>query len=206
MTIADPHASAPVSTERREALLASVVHVIAQRGIDGTRYQDVAEEAGVSIGTLQHYFGTRRAMILDAIAHSVAIGGAAIVDRIDGVEDPRERLRTVIAWATDGLEGREDEWKVWLEGLAAATRDPEIERTVVASYATWQSPIARAIADGAALGHYRPVGDPEEVAAIILAAIDGVALQILATRIDDGAAAGRHRLSALTDALLRPSA
>lgn len=206
MSVADSQSAAPVSTERREALLVAAVHVIAQRGIDGTRYQDVAEEAGVSVGTLQHYFGTRRAMIIDAIAHSVAIGGASVLERIEGITDPAMRLETIIAWATDGLEGREDEWKVWLEGLAVAARDPEIEGAVIAAYSTWQAPIAEAIAEGARNGQFLPIVEPDEAAAIILAAIDGVALQILATRVDDGAAAGRRRLSVLADALLRPTA
>lgn len=205
MSIADSHAVLSTSAERREALLSAVVHVVARRGIDGTRYQDVAEEAGVSIGTLQHYFGTRRVMILEAIAHSVAIGGAIVLERIEGIADPWARLERIIEWATDGLEGREDEWKVWLEALAAAARDPEIEQAVVAAYRTWQAPIAEAIADGTRTARFRPVVEPDEAAAIILAAVDGVALQILATRVDDGAVAGRGRLSVLADALLRPT-
>ncbi len=206
MPIADSPVDDVAVSDRREALLIAAVYVIARRGIDGARYQDVAEEAGVSIGTLQHYFGTRRAMIVEAIARSVAIGSGLAIDRFNDFTDPWERLQAIINWATDGLEGREDEWKVWLEGLAAAPRDPEVEQAVVAAYATWQGPVTQAIADGAASGRFRPIIEPDEAAAIILAAVDGIALQILATRVDEGAEAGRRRLSALVHALLRPTA
>ncbi|MGI9187869.1 MAG: TetR family transcriptional regulator, partial [Gaiellales bacterium] len=39
------------TADRRAELLAATTRVIARRGYVGTRFQDVAEEAGVAVGT-----------------------------------------------------------------------------------------------------------------------------------------------------------
>ena len=44
---------------RRAAIIAATARVIVTNGVDSTRLADVAEEAGVSVGLIQHYFVTR---------------------------------------------------------------------------------------------------------------------------------------------------
>ena len=52
-----------VAPARRPVILAAATRAIAERGFDGVRYVDVAEEAGVAVGTVQHYFPSRDALL-----------------------------------------------------------------------------------------------------------------------------------------------
>ena len=45
--------------DRRDEILAAAATVMARMGFERMRLRDVATEAGVSIGLLQHYFETR---------------------------------------------------------------------------------------------------------------------------------------------------
>ena len=55
----------------REALMASTVHVVAQKGLRGLTFRSVAEHAGVNNTLVAHHFGTRDALIKAALEWSV---------------------------------------------------------------------------------------------------------------------------------------
>lgn len=65
-------ASAPPAAEKREAILAAALRLIARLGLHNTPVSAVAREAGVAAGTLYLYFPSKEAMInalyLDVLA------------------------------------------------------------------------------------------------------------------------------------------
>jgi AcrR family transcriptional regulator len=61
-----------LTTRRRQELLDAVFRIVAARGLDEVSFRDVAAEAGVSIGTVQHYFPTKDQLLLSAMGHMVA--------------------------------------------------------------------------------------------------------------------------------------
>ncbi|MGW3045359.1 TetR/AcrR family transcriptional regulator [Kitasatospora sp. NPDC001159] len=73
--------SAPTSSKRprknvnygagREALLKAAVRVVARGGLRKLTYRAVAEEAEVTHGLVVHHFGSRDALIEEALAHAV---------------------------------------------------------------------------------------------------------------------------------------
>ena len=83
------------AADRRAELLAAVARVIARRGYAGTRFQDVAEEAGVAVGTLQPNFGTRTRML----------SGSALQDAELRRSGARSQQRWELAFADTIREG-----------------------------------------------------------------------------------------------------
>jgi AcrR family transcriptional regulator len=57
--------------EGREALLNAAVRVVARGGLRKLTYRAVAEEAGTTHGLVVHHFGSRDALIEEALAHSI---------------------------------------------------------------------------------------------------------------------------------------
>ena len=55
----------------REALLDAAVRVVARGGLRRLTYRAVAQEAGVTHGLVVHHFGSRDALIEEALAHAV---------------------------------------------------------------------------------------------------------------------------------------
>ncbi|WP_286259404.1 TetR/AcrR family transcriptional regulator [Streptomyces graminofaciens] len=55
----------------REALLDAAVRVVGRAGLRKLTYRAVAEEAGVTHGLVVHHFGSRDALIEEALAHAI---------------------------------------------------------------------------------------------------------------------------------------
>ncbi len=55
--------------ERRRAIAEAVFEVIGARGLDAVSLRDVAAQAGISMGQVQHYFASKGDMLLFALAH-----------------------------------------------------------------------------------------------------------------------------------------
>src|SRR3981081_242081 len=64
--------------DRPQELLEAALEVFAQKGYRNTRLDEVAEAAGVTKGTIYHYFDTKEALLLGVIEHfqTLAFGRA----------------------------------------------------------------------------------------------------------------------------------
>src|SRR4029079_7326134 len=56
--------------ERPTELLEGALRIFAERGYANTRLEDIAAAAGVTKGTIYHYFDTKEELLLRAIEHN----------------------------------------------------------------------------------------------------------------------------------------
>ncbi|MGW3008825.1 TetR/AcrR family transcriptional regulator [Streptomyces sp. NPDC001219] len=85
---------------RRQEISEALWRIAGTRGLDGVSLRDVAAEAGISLGRLQHYFRTRDEMLLFALRHINRLAGERIRERIEalaGEPTPREVLRACLS-------------------------------------------------------------------------------------------------------------
>ena len=180
--------STPVSAVRRRPrragrnrleVLAAAARVIAQRGVDQTRFADVSAEAGVPISTLQYYFGSREDMIIAAFDHAWRSEREELARESERASDPWDRIRGLVTAGT-GAFGADDDHRgqLWLEGVRLGIRDPETRTEVLADYESWRHLLAEAIRDGVRAGVFASALSPEEAAVVALAMIDGTGLPL----------------------------
>src|SRR5579872_4757013 len=55
----------------KEELLRTAATVVAQRGLEHTRFADVSSATGVAISTLQYYFGSREDLLIAVIEYAM---------------------------------------------------------------------------------------------------------------------------------------
>jgi AcrR family transcriptional regulator len=102
------------SSNKRDAILAAAVRCFAAHGLAGTGMRDIARAAGLTEGTLYHYFPSKDALIADAFRWS-AFGASGVRAAMRRGDVPlRERLLGV---------GE--------EFLATLRRDPHWTRVVI---------------------------------------------------------------------------
>lgn len=85
---------------RRQEISEALWRIAGSRGLDGTSLRDVAAEAGISLGRLQHYFPTRDEMLLFALQHINRLAADRIRERIAALAKeptPREVLRACLS-------------------------------------------------------------------------------------------------------------
>lgn len=192
--------------DRRAELLAAATRVIARRGYAETRFQDVAEEAGVAVGTLQHHFGTRRRMLTEALEHWLDDDTEAAVESLrTGEGDAWARLEQHLRASCERLGRRAETWLMWLDFAGAAIKDRELRGSTSRSMVRWREAIASIIREGVAEGTFDPVLPPADVAEILTAVLDGTALQVYAMDSDVSGAEISGRTLLVARSLLRPS-
>ncbi|MFC4127654.1 TetR/AcrR family transcriptional regulator [Nocardia rhizosphaerae] len=142
--------------ERRRTITGAARRVIARGGLDAATFQSVAAEAGVSVRSVQYYFGTKREFLL--ATHRAV------------VEDSGERLRRGLAALAPGA-GPRDVIRAILIGLLPMD-EPSRQNTVVLGI------FHAATLTGPDLGAADTAGAPNYI-------VDAVGAQVRALRAAD---------------------
>jgi AcrR family transcriptional regulator len=180
-------------------VLRSAERLVAVRGFDRVRLSDVADAAGVSIGSLQHHFETRERLLREAFLWSAeqhVLEWAAAAGSSGG---PWERLVALLEGAVP-----EDDFRlhaaVWIEFCAVASRDEQVRVVMAHVYEQWRVPLRAAIDDGVADGLFDPAVPVDDVVDILLAQLDG--LDVAGTIAPSGSDVHRLRRLLLATARL----
>ncbi|MEU6227680.1 TetR family transcriptional regulator [Streptomyces sp. NPDC047042] len=105
----------------REALLNAAVRVVARGGLRKLTYRAVAEEAGVTHGLVVHHFGSRDALIEEALTHAIR-SSLTSSDLETGTGSPAD----FSAGLTEMVESGPDLQAFQYELLLESRRTPEL--------------------------------------------------------------------------------
>lgn len=158
--------------EKRKAALGAAVRVLSERGYERTRFSDVADEQGVAVSTLQHYFGSREDMLIEALREATEREVLRLEEAVSGGGDAWGRL--VILFER-GLATDVDVWRMLLEFLHAASHDEELRIHSEWLYGRYRQPFLDAIREGVERGEFDPRQNPEDVVSALIAQLDGLA-------------------------------
>src|SRR5689334_21362670 len=158
---------APAHGERREALLSAAMRVLDRDGMRGLTYRSVAREAGVSHGLVRHHFGTR-----DALIHEAVLDLAERSLQSTRLESGTGRLEDLGAGTSRMITDARNLPGVDYELVLEARRRPELAPAVHALYDRYLDATRH---DLARLG----LEGDEALVRLVFAALDGLVLQLL---------------------------
>ncbi|WP_328420859.1 TetR/AcrR family transcriptional regulator [Streptomyces sp. NBC_00443] len=165
--------------ERREELLQAAVEQIEARGVAAVRIADVAAALGVSNALVLYHFATKEKLVAAAFTHA-AQGDLARLRRVLGRRTTAlRRLRAAVRWYAP--TGQAKGWRLWIEGWAAALREPALQEVTRDLDREWKAAIAEVIAEGVAADEFR-CPDPMGAALRLTALLDGLAVQMTSYR------------------------
>jgi AcrR family transcriptional regulator len=171
-------------SDRRELILDAAVTVISRRGVDRARLADVAEQAGVSLGLVQHYFRTRERLLVETFRREQERISAIWSRAAPPGTDPLLRLAEYVRLGSpEGGEAAatpfDPGWSFWLEFWSKANRDDEIRAEVTDIYAEFGALFREAIQEGAQGGAFTLASPVEDVADRLISLMDGIAIRTL---------------------------
>lgn len=169
---------------RRSQILYAAVVVIARDGADRAKLKDVAVEADVSLGMVQHYFRTRDELMTDAFETMMALSVQNWETLSRSAVDPMVHLFAGLRLHVYGNAPFAQRWGFWVELWSVARRDRALALTAHAVYERWTKPFADALSELARLEEIDTSESPEELSVEILALIDGLAVRAV---VDPGA-------------------
>ncbi|GGB53170.1 TetR family transcriptional regulator [Tistrella bauzanensis] len=143
------------SRERVERMLAAAQQIIAERGSDALRMADVAERAGVSIGSLYQFFPDKAAIIRSLAERCTSQSRACIEDGLAAVTDDAG-LRQAFAGLVDAYYAMFLDDPAMCDIWSGMQADKGLRALEVA-----ESRITGAML-GAAIRRVRPDADPAE--------------------------------------------
>lgn len=170
-------AGRPLRWERRpEArpaeLLDAALAVFAERGYRNARLDEVAEAAGVTKGTLYHYFATKEELLVQVLERHQALLFDRVAELLREPAGPASaRLRLVVRRGF----AAQDEARARLVRLvvqAAAHEVPAVFHRWLADgpVRAWQV-VADLVREGQAMGEFRPDADADVAARVLLSGL-----------------------------------
>lgn len=190
--------------DRREQILEAATAVFLDRGIDGARLREVSQRAGVSIGLIQHYFGSREDLFSQVARHaSERLLTKFTIDEHE-IADPWERIHALIdRWAS--IEDLVSHSAVWLH-FADAARQSGTRNGIFASiYWRWYTYATNAVRDGIDAGTMNPVMSVDDAVSVFMAFFDGYEVELATGIVEPDAEEIRRRARALSVALFVPA-
>lgn len=164
---------------------------VAENGFGATTYTRIASAAGVSVGTIQHYFADRSELVrysFEALLDEREARVAAVVEAGTGA---RQTIRAMIVTALHELlpldDARRQEHSVGQQLRTEAWREPQLHRLAVENDERLRARIRQAVVNGKECGEVRPGTDEDVAATRILATTYG-----LADQLGLGPAGGRY--------------
>jgi AcrR family transcriptional regulator len=158
----------------RQRLLDGALECLRTKGYAHTTARDIAAAAGGNLGSIGYHYGSKEALLNEALIAGFRGWTARIADRVRAIDadEPLERLR--LAWdaVLDELGRDEGLLRAFLEALAPASRSPELRAQLAGFYRETRQDVARVVTES--------LGDEaaaQVVASLLIAVSDGLQLQ-----------------------------
>jgi AcrR family transcriptional regulator len=188
---------------RRAAIAESVWRLTARGGIEAVTMRQVAADAGMSLGQLQHYFATKDELLAFAYELVTEQVAARVSLREHPVSDeepqPRELVRDVLVEMLPLDEQRVLEAHVAFAYLARAAVAPEFAARLRKTHAELSDLVVDQLRRGQRGGTVAVALDPVRETRRLLAVVDGLAAHVLIGHHSGSDAA--HALDAHLDEL-----
>jgi AcrR family transcriptional regulator len=189
----------PSDPEKRRELARRAADVLQREGLE-IPVARLADALGVKRPTLLYHFPSYSHLVEAALEDLLTEQALFVLDRLQGVEDPLERLDVQVRAVHAFHHGREERIVFLTQAIAATAgpRLPEILATGGQVFAAHRQANVERLRAGIAEGTILPC-DPEALVALVRAVLDGLLVQRMMTGADLGPV---HDL--IRDRLLEP--
>ena len=164
-----------VSEERTQQIIAAAISAFVKLGIANTRMEDIAQEAGLSKGTIYLYFKSREELIfaiLDSfIARELAYATELLTTDISVVEKINKLIDIVVA----DMAQIKPLTPLYLDFIALAAREESVREILQKPFDEFMEVFCALIEQGVASGEFRNL-NVKEVALAMGTLIDGSSL------------------------------
>ncbi|MBX9717612.1 MAG: TetR family transcriptional regulator C-terminal domain-containing protein [Microbacteriaceae bacterium] len=164
---------------RRSQILCASVRIVGRDGALGARLKDIANEAGVSLGLVQHYFGSRQELLEETFRVMLRVSLERVYSFAGIHEDPLLSLIAMLRLHAYGSVDFSERWGFWVELWSSARRDPVHAEIAHEVYTLWTTPFESAVRRLQETGRCRDDIEAQDAAIRLMGLIDGLAVRTL---------------------------
>ncbi|MBD3871365.1 MAG: TetR/AcrR family transcriptional regulator [Acidobacteria bacterium] len=171
--------------DKRLRLVTAATAVFAEKGYASTRVADIAERAGVGKGTVYEYFSSKEELLFAVFESINADISSRMNDALAAGGSSEEQLHNLLRLGAEVISEQVDLQPVILD-FWAASRGKDFEETyrraVVASYSLFRNLVSDFIREEQNRGGFKTSVDAESLAAVVVATVDGLGIQLFFDR------------------------
>ena len=161
------------TADKRAIILRAATRVFARNGYFNSKVADIARAADVADGTVYLYFKSKEEILHSIFDQNVAEAIAAARKLIEGLADPREKLRRVAALHLERLGADRNLAVVFQVELRGSTKF--MREFSAAGFAEYLALLRQIFEEGQAAGVFRKELNPKLAAKILFGALDEMA-------------------------------
>jgi AcrR family transcriptional regulator len=173
------------SGDNAERIIAATIEVIAVCGVERVTLKDVSAEAGVSIGTIQHYFKRRDKLIDEALYRYTHESVNFLRKWSDASADPWTAIVDMFT-----AYGQRDNWgrtaRVWITLVNASMHEVSHLRMLNTITEEWRKLFRDVIHRGIVAGRFSPEGDVDDIVEIMIGLTDAFTVRQVGSVIEYG--------------------
>lgn len=177
-----PPGDRPRGAARRQAIVDAALTLLGRGGSGAVTHRAVATEAGVPLAATTYYFETKDELVLEAFALARSRDVAALEASGRPGGSPTATVEQLASWLVDQFLPRGDDARcaqlVLYELELEAARRPELaelSRTWTDAYVAALAPVLKELG----------ARDPEREAWLVVTALEGISLELLASGVHD---------------------
>ena len=158
-----------------QKFLLAARHLLYEGGFDALRLEAIAKEAGENRALIRYYFGGKDGLIsalVDMLTHDATV---SLVNRCEALPKGDERVHAYLDDARGLVEDR-DSFLIFYDVLPHAVRDPELRERIADLYDWYRQVNERCLGVDPESADYKRLS---ALAMVVLAAVDGLAVQVL---------------------------
>ena len=166
------------SEETRQHILEAATHLFSSTGYDATGVAEICQAAGVSKGAFYHHFPTKQAVFM-ALLNSYLNGiesGFAVMRKAE--RDVPQAMIQMAELAGTMFQSADIHLSIFLEFWTQANHDPQVWKTAIAPYRSFQAYFTQMVQEGISQGSIRPV-DASLAARVLVSLAIGLLMESL---------------------------
>lgn len=166
-----------LASERKVQIINATIECISRYGYSNFSMQDVAKIAEVSKGIIHYYFLNKEDLMMTVLDY-VSADIENLLHAGDLNPDPVTRLSNVIWMCSSVVQNKREYYRINMDFWTQIDQKEKVREEIASHYAKFRNSIAIIIQQGITLGVFRK-GESTQFASMIIAMIDGIALQWL---------------------------
>jgi AcrR family transcriptional regulator len=185
----------------REALLDAAKRLLRERGYANTTARDLVASSGTNLGSIGYHFGSKEALLNEALAELFADWTRRLTDASRAEPDAGPLEQAAASWIEllAAMPESRPLLQAFVDSLGPATRSPELREQLAGHYRESRRVVAQTVADALGPAAVSQGADPNVIASFFIAIADGLVIQFL---LDPAACPTGEQLVAVLGAAL----
>ena len=169
--------SADGPADTRQRLIDAAVSALRTHGTSGLTSREIAREAGVNLQAITYHFGSKDALVAEALTGLVRGRLEPVRTALETSGDPAERLFGALTTIATSFTADRSDLEAYADAVAASSTNEALATALGALHAEMVDYLTALVRDVQAEGYVQGWVNPQAMATLLVAIGDGVAMQ-----------------------------